>query len=406
MLLSAIFLIIFYIQLKKTSSLNRRFLAISAFIVYVIITYFDLIFIENVNNISFHYSDPTYYYLSTLNIPFRNIFLIENASNAFYFIINWIYNHVYDNTTIISSLIKLNNVLIILCSYLLLSKKINKISYLDFILLFNPYLLITIIRNTRDAYIILFVSIILIGLDIINNNRISKLWVMIAVVLLFITRPILLFPLALILIIKNKLKFKRYITYSFIIIAIAILFIYRNYILFLVGSQILSSLSYIGEDVTTLLPLLEGKISVSILIFLFKRMFIGFISFIFTPHPINYFLKWTSEMNSIGTYNIYTGFDNFLILIGSIYSYIFILPLTIVYFHKYRKQNKYLFIFILWYIIIYVIAYIGITDIRNRHLAFFFIIFALAESEISPRIPFKYIISVILIFCGISVLSY
>ena len=140
-----------------------------------------------------------------------------------------------------------------------------------------------------------------------------------------------------------------------------------------------------GQDVSDFRSILEGNYSVEIVLMLIKKIAIGLISFTFTPHPINYYVSWVSSMGSYGSYNIYTGVDNVLIILGSIYAYIIVLPLTIYYFMKWKRQNLALLFFIIMYVMIYVIAYIGVTDIRNRHFAFFFILIGLITSSDIPK---------------------
>ena len=133
----------------------------------------------------------------------------------------------------------------------------------------------------------------------------------------------------------------------------------------------------IGEDITDFLPLLQGEYSIDILMTLIVRLGIGLVSMIFTPHPINYFMDWSHEMTDYGCYNIYTGVDNLLIFVGSIYTYLFIVPIIFYIVFNRKAINFKLLFFVVAFIILYVIAYIGVTDIRNRHLVFFFILTAL-----------------------------
>ena len=168
--------------------------------------------------------------------------------------------------------------------------------------------------------------------------------------------------------------------------------------------QTVSALSAIGEDITELKPLIDGDFSFSILIHLLGRLFIGLISFLFTPHPVNYWCSWISEMQEYGSYNIYTGIDNFLIWIGSIYAYLLVLPISLNSILRLRKENSVIYAFIILYIIIYTLAYIGVTDIRNRHFAFFFILIGLQflkNNSFQAVYKLRYVFYTLILFIGI-----
>lgn len=372
MILTFLYIVVLYLIWNNIICQQRKQLVVIILFLYLLSTLLDLAYLEYFLNVSFHPSDPSDYYYETKDISFSDVLHIE-SSNLFYFIINWYYNQIYSNATLISLLLKFNNVFVILISYLLITRKLEKVSFIDYLILFNPYLLVTIIRNVRDPYIILFTTIILIGLGVYENVSIKKIYIYISLLLLSITRSILLLPLFFIWTLKLD-KRVRYLIYSS---SLVMCIIFYDAIIQTITGQTISALNAIGEDITDFLPLLHGEYSISILMPLFIRLFVGLISMVFTPHPINYFTNWIHEMHDYGCYNIYTGIDNLLIFIGSIYTYIFVIPILFYIVFNWKKVNSKLVYFVVSFIILYVIAYIGVTDIRNRHLIFFFVLSSL-----------------------------
>lgn len=386
MIIIAIFSLILIYQLHKTDSRQRQILVCIALGAYLILTFSDLIYLNHVYNRSFHFSDPGGYYEETVHLAFSQI-LQYDSSNIFYPVINWFYNHLYKDPNTISSIFKIANILVYLSTYLLLTKKINKISYIDILLLFNPYLLMIIIRNIRDLYIYFFIVVILIGFGVIPNNKLSKQWTFIGLLGLAIIRPVLLLPIACVWWIKNKHIFTKKTQHIIYIIVICVFVINIPTIIRILGNQMISALAYINEDTDIYAPLLEGHLTGSIIITSLKRIFIGFISFLFTPHPINYYTEWQSTMDSTGMSSIYTGLDNTLITLGSIINYIFIIPIILACINNYKQLNKYILLYLCIYSTIYVTMYMGVTDIRNRYPVIFFMLFLyiLANKQIKVR---------------------
>lgn len=403
MILTFLYIIIFYLLWKEIACQQRKCIVVIILFLYLVCTLADLFYLECLLNVSFHPSDPSSYYSDTVDISFGDVLCIE-SSNLFYYIINWYYNHIYSSTTIISLLLKLNNVFVILISYLLITRKLEKFSYVDCLILFNPYLLVTIIRNVRDPYIILFITIILIGLGAYENTTVKRRYIILSLLLLSITRAILFLPLFFIWV--QRFGKKKYFIYlSFIILCVA----FHEAIIHRIVGQTISALDAIGEDITDFLPLLNGEYSTNIFIPLFIRLIVGLISMIFTPHPINYFMTWTHGMEDYGCYNIYTGIDNLLIFCGSIYTYIFVVPILFYLAFNWRKINYKICYFVISFVVLYVVAYIGTTDIRNRHLVFFFILSSLLfRPQINKTLLYskRNILLTILTFACIYLISY
>lgn len=375
MILIALFSFILIYQLYKTDSRQRRVLVYFALGVYLILTFSDLIYLNHIYNRSFHFSDPRVYYDETVHLTFSQILQYEGGSNIFYPVINWFYNHLYKDPNTVSSILKVANILVYLSTYLLLTKKINKISYLDILLLFNPFLLMIIIRNVRDLYIYFFITIILIGFGAIPNNKLSKQWTFLGLIGLTTIRPVLLLPIMCVWWIKNKHIFTRKTQHIIYILVISVLVVNLPTIIRILGNQMISALAYINEDIEIYKPLLDGHITGSIILTSIKRIFIGFISFLFTPQPINYYTEWRSSMDATGMFSIYTGLDNTLITLGSIINYICFIPILLACINNYKQLNKYFLLYLCIYSTIYVTMYMGVTDIRNRYPVIFFTLF-------------------------------
>lgn len=409
MLISFLFTIILIVLLNGTISSQRKKWVLTALVFYFVVTMIDFYWLACVLERPFHFTDPTDYYTRTLGIPFNGIFKFEeNFTNSFYFIVNWSYNHFYDNPYVISFLIKINNILVILVSYLFLTKRLPNFSKTDLLLLFNPYLIVTIIRNVRDPYIILFVAMILGGLNMLRGVK-SNIWlVIIGVALLFITREVLLLAVLLVLLIRF-IKKKKKRAYFIIPIVLVGLWFSKEMIFSRIVMQAVSAMEFVHEDTSEIAPLLNQQFSLSSLILIVKRFGIGLVALLFTPHPVNYYQDWMADYGYLGNCGIYTGFDQILICLGAAFCYIFIIPRMFWYIRNCGRINNELFMFIVFFILLYVVAYLGITDIRNRHFIFFYLLIAIIykESELGHRIklaPIDNILS-IFIFTGIFLLS-
>lgn len=397
MLITGIFIVVLFCQFSKTISYNRQVLVIVALVIYLLVTLGDYYWLYSIHGNAFHPSDPYNYYYNIVDLPFSKVLSIE-SSNTFYFIINWFYWKVWGDPFLASFFLKINNVLICICTYLLLTKKRETVCSIDYLLLFNPYTLMTLVRNVRDMYIILFVVMVLLGLGVIKNNRLHFVWVLIAVLLLSITRSVLLLPL---LIVFFELKKKyipicwRYVLY--IVFFISLVF-FHSTLIRIVGRQMVSAIAYIGEETDSFLPLLDGGLSISILKSIAIRLCIGLVSFVFTPHPVNFISNWSATMDQNGLSSIYTGTDNFLISIGSIFNYLFVLPLVVLCVLNYKKCNRSIFIFVTCYIVLYVVSYLGVSDIRNRNTAIFFILASIMFSDYKLKLKKKYYLIVLGVF--------
>ncbi len=395
---------------RNTVSSKRQITVVWALLFYLFVTTLDLVFLEEILHRSFHFSDPSGYYESTHRLAFLDIFKKLDIGHAFYICINWYYNHIYDSTFVISMWIKVNNILVILTAYLLLTRKLKNFSWIDIILLFSPFLVLTIIRNVRDAYIILFLSMIMMGLKYNKDNQCGSITLVAGIALLAITRPILLVPFIIMFVLRG-IQNHPWLKYPIMLcVSIGIYYFFFS-IMDIILNQTMSALAYIDEKelVEELNVLFDHQYSLSTCLLLFKRLIVGGVALLFTPHPVNFISLWLENAEANGTMGIYTGVDNLLISLGSIYNYIFIIPLMLYYFFHYKKYGDNIFWFIVLYIIIYTTAYLGVTDIRNRHLAYFFILIALSYHNIGDKYSLtkfkKYYLVTLAIFVVIEALS-
>lgn len=397
-------LMAYYTLFNECVSTNRKLLSLLSVFLYIIYSIADYIWL--VDNLSwpFHPSDSSAYYTEITGKSFGQVLNIE-GTNSFYFIVNWLTYSFWSDPFFCSAVLRLNNILVYAVTYLLVSNKCRNIGIIDFTLLFNPYIFITVVRNVRDCYIILFVIIIFSSLGLIPNIRLKKIWLLVGSLLLYITRPILFVPILWTFFFKKKdiiSKKVRYVAYILLVIATLLSF---KYILISVSKQMVSALDYIGEDIDEYVPLLSGQISLPIVINLAKRLSIALISMMFTPHPINYYIYWHSESEVNGVTGIYTYLDNIMILIGGMFNYILIVPVIVSTLKK-NISNKYLMFFAISFIILYVVAYIGVVDIRNRNTAVFFLILSLLYTQKDIKISYYDYLLTACIFCGIYLISH
>ena len=397
MLISFLFLIILYNLIRTTHSIERKYFSLLVIIIYVFFSMWDYYWLINVDNYPFHPSDPSDYYTETKGLSLKQVLGIE-SSNQLYFVINWYYNSLWYNPYFISFLVKLNNILIFVSAYLLLTRKAFRFTYVDVLLLLNPYTIMTLVRNVRDAYILLFIAMIVVGMGMIPNNRIKKKWLVLAIFLMSITRAVLLIVFALIFVIKYWKRIPKPAQYIILIFAFVSCGLFWTEMVKIVSNQFISAMSDMGEDIEQYLPLLSGEVSLSILQSLLQRIIIALAVFLFTPHPFNFISDWVDGMDSTGALNIYTGFDNFLISCGTIYNYIFIIPIILAYFLNWRRVDKLTLALSIGFIVLYVVAYLGSTDIRNRNTAIFIILSSIIACNINLKIIPRYYLYTIGIF--------
>lgn len=400
MIIAIIFIIFIKLLISNTICRRRRSTAILTLFVYLSISIIDMIWLFNVENAPLHPSDPINYFYNAINHPFSEVFE-EGHSNMLYPIINWVMTRFWSNPYWFCLLIKIDNSLLAIIIYLLLTCKNPRLTIFDYIILFNPYLILTLNRNVRDLYIILFVLLIFIGIGVIHSIRINKFWLFVSILLLAITRAILIAPLLVVWFsmqwtkLSNAQKF--FVLITIILISIAGLEIMIKESM----NQMISSMSYSGQDYEDLRPLLYGEYSLSAWFAFCKKFIMAFSVFLFTPNPLNHIVEWYRSMTETGASNIYTGFDNLLILLGSIYYYVFVVPYIINAFYNYTKYNHQLLLFSVLFAVLYSVSYLGQTDIRNHNTFIYFFLASILYSKYRIKIHIKDCMGSILLCLGI-----
>ena len=403
MILSIFFLFCIWSIIRDFSP-QRILLCFAAFVVYVGYDCYDLCWLLNNTHWPFHPSDPSAYYKDVIGKNFNQIISVE-SSNTFYYIVNWINWNIWENATFCSLMLRLNNILAYLICYLLATDRNRPISVIDLLLLFNPFAIITIARNVRDIYIILFVLITMRGIGIFPKIHSNKILSICGFFLLIITRAIMILPISLDWYYNIRNHISRKSKMLMMTLCGLLILLFFPYILHTVANQMISAIQYVGEDIEPYLPLLNGQMPFSTIKSVIYRLFIGSISIIFTPHPLNFLSEWMESPDFYSIVGIYTFPDNCLIFIGSIFNYLFIIPLVFFAIIKFKRLNKGLLIFTLSFIVLYVVSYLGVVDIRNRNTMFFFILITLYYSNIRISIPVKCYFATIIVFSGIYLLS-
>lgn len=164
-------------------------------------------------------------------------------------------------------------------------------------------------------------------------------------------------------------------------------------------------MDYMGEDIVEFLPLLSGGLNLSLFIVFIKRIIIALAVFLFTPHPVNFISDWLVNMDETGKMNIYTGLDNVLISFGAIFNYLLVIPVIISYLFHWEKSNKFVFIFVIGFIILYTVAFLGATDIRNRNTVIFFILSGIIVQNQKLKVTKLHYLCAVFIFFSIYFIS-
>lgn len=400
MIISIILLFFISKELESTSK-NKRQFVLFFFLAYAFFAILELIYLNYDYSRSIHFSDPTDYYDTSKNLKnFSQIFSLE-STNVFYFIINYYYINIYDSEVVFSLLIRFNNIFLIIYIYLLLSQVTNRVRKIDYLFVFNPYLFLIAVRNVRDLYILLFVILFLLSIGALpkRDESYSRPTLIISVIMLILVRPICLVPLGFVYLLKYR-KQNRFLGVVAVLLFFVALLAYREIIVAKVMNQFISAGDYVGEDVSIFAEMLDGGFSGAGVIAMTIRIIKAIVSLLCTPHPIKYFNTWITHSDSIGTYNIYTGLDNLLIVIGSCFIYLYILPLIMKLFLKMEMYKKVTFQYAILFALIYAISYLGITDIRNHFIVYIFLLLPVfaTQYDMHPSKKSTYIVIAIFIF--------
>ena len=395
MIITLLLLFLIIQECKHVPKSKKTFIFLLS-LLYLIYCIFDLVYLNVEFDRSFHFSDPSNYFEYASNASsFKEIINIgKNSSNIFYCLLNYIYLKIYYSPLIISIIVRLNNIALSIYIYLLITQTSKKITVLDYILMLNPFLFIVIARNVRDLYILLFIVLLLLSFKILPSVRYYpskiKYW---TIAIMMTLRPICLIPLFIILLIKYTKKYK-YLRFLIFVSLFIVAYIYKDYMLKQVMGQFISAANYIGEESESYIALYDGDLSNSALIPFISRLAKAFVSLIFTPHPLNFAESWIGVDGVNGIYGIYTKLDCLMINLGAIISYCFIIPriITLLITKEAYKYESFLYAVI--YSVIYVTAYLGITDIRNHYVVYVLFIIPMFSQLSQVKVPIKIYITV------------
>lgn len=415
MIITLLFLSVFFWLLRGQTE-DRAMLVIVAFASYLCVIFVEQMYLENVFYRSFHVSDPSNYFEQVYRLSFDQLLVFigddEYRSNVFYYVINWVFFNNFVNQTVTAIFLKLTNALVFLSAYLLLTNKKDKVDYIDMLLLLHPYVYLMLIRNVRDAYILFFLALFITAYQGSFKSWIRYGLMAVSFFAMYTARSFFNVLMAIILSIKTLSAMGR-VKKVVIIGAAAILSLYLlSTNTFNVQSRLLSAFAsvvsfhegYDEERDAVLKEVVQGDASVGgfVLAYLGKVMQ-GFAVFLFTPHPVNYGIKFQAE-EVRGMWNIYTTFDNTLIVLGSILNYLIVFPLVLKFFHKMNVINRAVGLAAIFMVVTYSIFQLGITDPRIKYSFIFFVLFGIKMSSLGVlevRKDAKYFFGSAILFLGI-----
>jgi hypothetical protein len=414
-ILTIIFFAILLLLLRRQSR-ERAVLVVIALAAYLAVISGEQIYLENAFNRSFHVSDPSNYYIEVHNKSFDQLLTFlsdgEYRSNTFYYLVNWIFLNNFINTSVTVLIIKLTNVFAFLSAYLLLVGNTSRVNYIDKLILFHPFVFLMLIRNVRDAYILFFLAVFIVAYQTSKPlwqrySGMSATFLMMTTIRPFFSFLMLCIPLA------NKLISIGRVAQITVLFSVASVFVVMvSGDVWGVQSKLLSAFmsvvsfheGYDEEREAALREVMQGDASgLGFLSNYVGMVFKGFIVFLFTPHPINYAVKWFSEETK-GMWVIYTTFDNLLIILGAVVNYVIVFPLVIKFLHKMRSVNISIAVTSLFMLVTYSIFQLGITDPRIKYSFIFFVLLGIklgGLDKIELKKEFKYFLGAAILFLGI-----
>lgn len=392
------------IQECRHTTRNKQFFVLLLTAFYLIYCIVDLIYLNAELGRSFHFSDPSNYFEEASKMgAFKELLEVgKESTNIFYFVINYIYSHIYGSSSIVSLIVRFNNIALAVYAYLLVTQMTQKVSRLDFVLMMNPFLLTMIARNVRDLYILLFIVLLLLSFNMLPSKRTYSSKVKYFALAVMVTlRPVCLIPILVIILVKYTKKHKLGGVLAIMALFI-VLYLYKDYILQRIVGQFISAADNVGETYEEYIALYNGDISLGSLIPFISRLVKAGVSLIFTPHPYNFSETWIGVNSINGEYGIYTKLDCVMITIGAVISYCFIIPrvITLLFTKEAYKYDSF------WYAVIfsliYATAYLGITDIRNHYIIYALFIIPMFSQLNYVKVPKKVyvIVGVIFMFLG------
>lgn len=415
MFIFLIFLAVFIFLLRKQPR-ERANLVLAALCVYVVLILAEQMYLEEAFNRSFHLSDPSNYFdaISKLSGDGLLAFVAsdEYRSNHFYYILNWIfYNNLFDATAT-AVMLKITNSLVFLSAYLLLPHANRKVDYIDYLLLFHPFLFVMLIRNVRDAYIIFFLVLFIHGYEKWQTHRLrlrSSVSMAISFAFMLIIRPFFSVLMLLIPAGQRVARLGWWAKFTALSIAIVSFGIVISSDALGIRTKLLSALfstysfheGYDAEREDALHEMMQGGGAEGGLLFEYaKRILMGIPVFLFTPQPINYGLKLLAEQQN-GVWNIYTTVDNVLIVMGSIVNYLIAFPLLLKFFHHVRSIRIDFVLTAIFMFLIYSVFQLGITDVRIKYSFLFFMLAGLKLADLHKlnfKQDAKYFIGMVAVF--------
>jgi hypothetical protein len=415
MIITILFLTIVFWMLRDQTR-GRANLVIIAFTSYLCVIFGEQMYLENIFDRSFHVSDPSNYFTQIYHLSFERLLDFisgdEYRSNVLYYIINWIFLNNFVDQTATALFLKLTNALVFLTAYLLLINKKNEVDYIDLLILFHPFVYFMLIRNVRDAYILFFLALFIKAYKGKYKSWVKYGLMAISFFAMYTIRPFFNVLMALLPSLSVLAAVGRMKKLAMIgaVIALSLFLLSSN--AFNIQTRLLSAFlsvvtfheGYNEEREAALTEVVEGDASGGGFIFsYFGRVIQGFAVFLFTPHPINYGTKFLDE-EIHGMWNIYTNFDNTLIVLGSIVNYLIVFPLMIKFFHKINTIDRTISYVVIFFVITYSIFQLGITDPRIKYS---FLIFVLLGIKMSPfglleiKKDGKYFLGSTILFIGI-----
>lgn len=387
-------LAILAISLRSISTRNDQVLLILCSLLFnLFFMFMEQIYMEHDLLRSFHFSDPSNYHAEIYDLSIDKLLEFISAdeykSNQFYYVINWIYSIAIDNTTTLALALKITNLFIFYSAYIFLIKDQQQNNAIDILLLFHPYLTMTLIRNVRDAYIIFFLAIFIYALKSDNISRLLKYLVyLLSAMFMFTIRPFfvaIMLTLAGSEILSKKTRATRTVTIAVLVMLVAVVFQFNfldiNTKMFSAIFSTISTHEGLDQERDAIVSeLLAGNgANTDFWISSIKRILLGIPVFLFTPNPINYTIKYYQE-NIHGIWGIYTKIDNILIILGSIVNYAIIFPIMLKYFFRTQVASAAHAITAWIMLASYAIFQLGITDTRIKYTFLLFVLMSMRHN--------------------------
>jgi hypothetical protein len=413
-------LIVFILLLRKQPR-ARANLILAALGIYLILIFIEQIYLEHFFSRSFHISDPSVYFDETYKLSIEGLveFLSsdEYKSNRFYYVINWLFYNNFFNTTATAVMLKITNALVFLSAYQLLPRTNKEIDYVDFLLLFHPFLLYMLVRNVRDAYIIFFLCLFMCFSIKSKLEKIDVFGIVVSLFAMYFVRSFFIAPMLLFLFIRtfafSSLRLKFALLSASLVVVLIVGYVARMEIFSAFVNGFLGNAVYFGgETQQDVDEIRDAAIEGGGLGGDFQSLLIGKVIkaapvFLFTPHPFNWGQKHL-ELSVGGVYGIYTDVDSVFIVLGAVVNYLVVYPMLIKLVVNFRRINLSLLLIPLSIMAFYVIFLLGNADMRIRYTFILFIVFCFTHSGLSlyrKVTDLKYLMVSLAIFLAIPLLS-